>query len=157
MKTMLTKYAKPLGLAMMALGALGAWAAETNGLINVFRLIDPAQTYPDGSYPYPPSFGAINHLFAGGSLLLIAGGLLLFFFSGERDEYTKRIQLEALRFAALVQVGVVVGFVLYSELTTSLFNFREAVSTGSLLMFWATFVLRYYYVLYVHARTNVID
>lgn len=84
-------------------GLLGYWVAATEGLINVYRIILPGDTLPDGSYPYSSGFWEVNAGFSAASLLLLALSLVALFLTREQDEYFHKLRLESIQFAVYAQ------------------------------------------------------
>ena len=145
---------KVLGLWMSVIGLLGLWFATSGGLINVFRILEPEKTWPDGSYPYPPSFLPITSLIGHASVALLVLGLVLFFFSREKDEYLYHVRLESLQFAVVWQLAATVLLGLYFAFfgVISMENALPIIITMGVAGFWLLFVLRYCYVVFFNSR-----
>jgi hypothetical protein len=144
---------KANGLIMIMVGFTGALVATQNGLINIYRLVSPGKILTDGSYPYPTDFWYHNQILTNISIALMVVGLLSFFLSRERDEFYYKVRLESIQFAILTQLAVAItlfGFFSLSE-SYQLQNTITAILTISFAGFWATFLLRYYYVVLVKA------
>ncbi len=142
------------GLWMSLTGLLGMWFVAAGGLINVFRILVPENTWPDGSYPYPPTFMPINSVIGHISVALLIVGLVFFFFSKEKDEYLYHVRLEALQFAVIWQLAATVLMALYFSFfgTIPLESGLPIIITASAVGFWALFTLRYCYVAYLKSR-----
>jgi len=147
---------KRSGLWMMLLGPLGIWFATSKGLINVYRIIDPAKTYADGSYPYPPGFWQVNQLVAYISLGIVICGLIFFFFSKEKDEFFYNVRLESLQFATISQIGLTFCSCIYAFFTKAepMENLLPGLIAFSTAGFWVLYIIRYSYIVYFKAKLN---
>ena len=156
MKLTLPVRFKITGLNMIAIGLIGNWIAATNGLINLYRVVDPSKTLSDGAYPYPANFWQLNQAVGYCSISLVILGLLLFFFSKEQDEYIYAVRLESIQFAAVAQIGITIGLSLYFLLTASrpLDNYFPTIVMVSVFGFWLLFITRYSYIVYVKSKSN---
>lgn len=138
------------GLFLVLAGLTGFWVASTNGLINLYRVILPGDTLPDGSYPYPANFWEINAALEVGSLCSVAVGIVAVFLAREPDEYFYRIRLESLQFALFAQflTGLLAFAYFYLVPGYQLANTVQGIMGLSFGSFLVTYVLRYYFVIY---------
>jgi hypothetical protein len=97
------------GVFLAITGFLGLWVASWEGLINVYRIILPGYTLPDGAYPYPANFWDVNAAFGMVSACMLTIGTALVFLAKEPDEYLYKIRLESIQFAVIAQflVGLI--------------------------------------------------
>lgn len=139
--------AKVIGLVMIGLGAAGALVATQNGLINVYRIVDPNTVAADGTYPYPPNFWSLNLALSYTAVTLLVGGLVGFVLAKEPDEFFYRARLEALHFALGAQL--IIAFSLYGFFYWSgshqMANTYLTILTSSFIGFGVFFMLHYYY------------
>jgi ABC-type branched-subunit amino acid transport system permease subunit len=147
---------KVKGLTMIAIAFIGLWISSQNGLINLYRIILPGETLPDGSYPYPPDFWENNLILTYIAAGLMVAGLLCFFLSRERDEFFYKVRLESIQFAIIAQLFIAIA--LYSCLYLSgifeMENTLTGILTISFACFWLTFSLRYYYIICFNANRD---
>ncbi|CAN5862763.1 hypothetical protein BH24BAC1_BH24BAC1_24610 [soil metagenome] len=155
-KLLLPPEFKKLGLWMLLLGLLGIWVATSEGLINVYRIIDPAKVWADGSYPYPANFWQVNQLFGYFSVGTIICGLLFFFFSKEKDEFFYKVRLESLQFASITQVSLTFCACIYAFFARSeaMERILPSLVTLSVVCFWILYFLRYSYIVYFKAKSG---
>lgn len=156
MRFLLPSKFRIIGLVMMVAGLAGVWLATSNGLINVYRIIDPAKALANGSYPYPADFWSVNQFVGFASISLTIVGLLAFFFSREQDEFMYRVRLESLQFAAVAQVGVTICLSTYFSFKgdVPLENLMPAIITISIVGFWLLHIIRYSYIVYFKSEAN---
>ncbi len=142
------------GLWLSLTGVLGMWFVIANGLINVYRVLEPGKTMADGGYPYPDSFMHVNSIIGHLSVALLILGLAFFFFSRERDEYFYRVRLESLQFAVVWQLVATVALGLYFSVVEGVFleSVLPIIITTSAVGFWLLFTLRYCYVSFLKSQ-----
>lgn len=141
--------------ALLALtGLLGFCVASTEGLINVYRIILPGNTSPDGGYLYPPEFWEVNAVLGNVSLFLLAIGMAAVFLAKERDEYLRQIRLESVQFAVYAQflVGLTAFTYFYFTPGYRIENTFQGIVGLVCGTFLIVYVLRYYYI--VHFKTG---
>ena len=133
--------------AFLALaGLLGFCVASTDGLINVYRVILPGNTLPDGSYPYPPDFWQMNAILEGVSLCFLAAGIATVFLAREPDEYFYKMRLEAIQFAVYAQFVTGLAAFAYAYFTPGyrIENAFQAIAGVACGTFLLAYVLHYY-------------
>jgi hypothetical protein len=138
---------KNSGIFAVLVGLAGLWMAETEGLINIYRILWPDRTLPDGSYPYPPEFWSVNSLLSYATTALIALGILLFLFTKEPDEFHYNARLEATQFAVvsgLLGAVLLLGYFVLAPGYQLINTITSILGTG-VLAFGTTYVARYYY------------
>lgn len=145
----LPKRFKVIGLLAAALGILLTLVATQEGLINVYRLLDPKE-YPGGGQPYPPNFWEINTIFEYCSIGMMVVGLLCFFLAKEPDEFFYKVRLDSIQWAVAMQVLTGIGMYSYFYLSGNyeMHNTYVAILTSGLIAFWLTFILHYYFVIW---------
>jgi len=143
-------------LWLLALGVVGVCLTTSNGLINVYRVLDPAPTMPDGSYPYPASFWQLNQalgLLSVGLFSLGSGGFL---FARGADEFQQHLRRTALQYAAVTQLVLLAGLSLSVVVRSdsSLGQAFPLICTAGLVSFWLVYGLCYGYLRYVQHRVK---
>jgi hypothetical protein len=144
------------GLFLGLAGLLGFCIASNNGLINFYRIILPNQTLPDGSYPYPANFWAINSAFADVSLCLVIIGVVAVFLAKEPDEYLYRIRLESIQFAVVVQfvVGLIAFAYFYITPGYQMADIYPSILGMNGCSFLMAYLMHYYFVKYFKSEYN---
>ncbi|MHA4739396.1 hypothetical protein [Dyadobacter sp. MSC1_007] len=134
-------------------GLAGFMVASAEGLINLYRIILPGRTMPDGAYPYPSNFWQINSMLESGSVCLIALGVLGLFLAREPDEFYYKIRLESMQYAVFVQFFVMLASFCYFYFTPGyeMINTFQGILGLGFSSFLVTYVLRYYYVIFFQA------
>jgi len=147
---------KTKGLIVFTLGLIGMLVTSQNGLINVYRLLMPDQTNPDGSYPYPSNFFEYNYLLGICSVFLSIVGLLCFFFSREKDEFLHSIKLQSIQFAVAVQIcmSMIIGVYYMISPYQSVVNALSGLVIFVLISFWPVYIARYYYLVNIKSNIN---
>lgn len=144
------------GLLAVLTGLAGFLIASNNGLINVYRILLPGNTMPNGSYPYPANFWDVNSVLESGSICFIVLGLIGFFLASEPDEFYYNVRLESIQFAMFTQLAVSLGSFAYFYFMpgyqlVNTFECILALGFGSSLV---AYVLRYYYTIYFQPDLN---
>ncbi|SDE45909.1 hypothetical protein SAMN04487996_105108 [Dyadobacter soli] len=142
------------GVFLALAGLLGFCVASTEGLINVYRIILPGNTLPDGAYPYPPEFWGVNAILSDVSICFLVIGMAAVFLAKERDEYLERIRLESVQFAVYAQflVGLVAFAYVYCTPGYQIENTFQGIMGMACGAFLVAYGLRYYYI--VHIKTD---
>lgn len=144
------------GLLAAFAGLIGFLVASNNGLINLYRIILPGLTRPDGSYPYPAHFWDVNAVFQNVSVCLVLMGIMAVFLAREEDEFFYKVRLESIQFAMYTQFAVSLAsfaFVYFSP-GYQLVNAFTAILAFGLGSFLIAYVFRYYYSVYFQAEQN---
>ena len=138
------------GIFLATAGFLGLWVASWEGLINVYRVILPAYTLPDGAYPYPANFWDVNAVFGIVSACMLTIGAAMVFLGKEPDEYFYRIRLESIQFAVIAQflVGLIAFAYFYFTPGYQIENTFQGILGMACGTFLVTYVLRYYASIY---------
>lgn len=138
------------GLFIAFAGLLGCCVASTEGLINVYRIFLPDQTWADGSYPYPSNFWEVNALLNNVSLCLLAFGIIALLLTKEPDEYFYNLRLESIQFAVYAQfvVGLVVFAYFYFTPGYHIENAFAAIIAFVSATFLLAYLIRYYVIAY---------
>lgn len=141
------------GVFLAITGFLGLWVASWEGLINVYRIILPAYTLPDGAYPYPANFWDVNAVFGMVSACMLTIGAALVFLAKEPDEYLYKIRLESIQFAVIAQflVGLIAFAYFYFTPGYQMENTFQGILGMASGTFLVTYVLRYYASIYFNA------
>jgi hypothetical protein len=144
------------GLLASFTGLIGFLIASNNGLINLYRIVLPDFTMPDGSYPYPAHFWEVNAVFQSVSVCLVLLGIVAVFFAREEDEFFYKIRLEAIQFAMYTQFAACLVSLAYFYFAPGyqLVNAFTAILAVGLGSFFVAYVLRYYYSVYFQANLN---
>lgn len=144
------------GLLAAFTGLIGFLIASNNGLINLYRIVSPDFTMPDGSYPYPAHFWEVNAVFQSVSVCLVLLGIIAVFLAREEDEFFYKIRLESIQFAMYAQFTVSLASLAYFYFAPGyqLINAFAAILALGLGSFFVAYVLRYYYSVYFQADLN---
>lgn len=144
---------KIIGLQATASGIVGNLISSQNGLINVYRLFGSSL---NGRQPYPPNFRDINLILEYCSISMMVVGLLCFFLAKEPDEFFYKVRLDSIQWAVSAQVLTAISMQAFCYISGDyeMPNTYVATLTLSFMSFWATFILRYYYVLWVKEKTD---
>lgn len=134
------------GIFLAIAGFLCLWVASWEGLINVYRIILPGRTLPDGAYPYPANFWDINAAFGMVSACMLTVGAAMVFLAKEPDEYFYKIRLESIQFAVIAQfvVGLIAFAYFYFTPGYQIENTFQGILGLACGTFLAAYVLRYY-------------
>ena len=141
------------GVFLAITGFLCLWTASCEGLINVYRIILPGYTQPDGSYPYPANFWDVNAVFGMVSVCMLTLGGALVFLTKEQDEYFYKIRLESIQFAVIAQflVGLIAFAYFYFTPGYQMENTFQGILGMASGTFLVTYALRYYASIYFNA------
>lgn len=140
--------------AVLALTGLSCYCvASTEGLINMYRMILPGNTLPDGTYPYPSDFWEVNAVFGHVSLCFLVIGLITLFLAKEPDEYFYKLRLESIQFAVYAQflVGLAAFTYFYFTPGYQIENTFQSIVGLVCGTFLVAYVLRYYVNVYFKA------
>jgi hypothetical protein len=134
------------GIFLAIAGFLCLWVASCDGLINVYRIVLPERTLPDGAYPYPADFWDVNAVFGIISACMLTLGAAMLFLAKERDEYFYKIRLESIQFAVFAQFAAGLTAFAYFYFTPGyqMENTFQAILGFAGGTFLAAYVLRYY-------------
>ncbi|MBO9611190.1 MAG: hypothetical protein J7619_00775 [Dyadobacter sp.] len=137
---------RPVGVLLTIAGFLCLWAASCEGLINVYRIILPGHTLPDGSYPYPANFRGVNAVFGIVSACMLTVGAAMVFLAKEPDEYFYKVRLESIQFAVFVQflVGLIAFAYFYFTPGYQMENTFQAILGLACGAFLVAYPVRYY-------------
>jgi hypothetical protein len=141
------------GIFLTIAGLLCLWVASSEGLINVYRIILPAHTLPDGSYPYPANFWDVNAVFGMVSACMLTVGAAIVFLAKEPDEYFYKIRLESIQFAVVAQflIGLIAFTYFYFTPGYQIENTFQAILGLAGGTFLVAYALRYYATVYFKA------
>lgn len=144
------------GLLATFTGLIGFLIASNNGLINLYRVIFPELTMPDGSYPYPAHFWEVNAVLLSVSVCLALVGIMAVFLAKEEDEFFYKIRLESIQFAMYTQFAVSLASLVYFYFMPGyqLVNAFVAILALGLGSFFVAYLLRYYYSVYFQAELS---
>jgi hypothetical protein len=156
MRLSLPTHYRAKGLLAVSVGLASLLIATNNGLINLYRILQPEHVMHDGSYPYPANFWDINAAFLSGAVCFVVLGIVAVFLAKEPDEFFYKVRLESIQFAIYAQFIVMLASFAFFYLTPGyqLINTWVSILGLGLSSFFVTYVLRYYYAIFFQSGLN---